>query len=61
MYRNREGYPDPTAAAAIKEADKTPEHVLWFFKTMKSIAALIDLEVIGRIQVKDNSTGREYR
>lgn len=58
--KNGEGYPDPTAAEAIDEADRTPERITWFIKTVKSIAALVDLEVISRIQIRDKSTGRKY-
>lgn len=61
IHKNREGYPDPTAAEAIREADRPPEHVTWFIRTVKSIAALVGLEVIGRIQVRDTDTKREYR
>jgi hypothetical protein len=58
--KNGEGYPDPTAAEAIDEADRIPERITWFIKTVKSIAALVDLEVISRIQIRDKSTGRKY-
>lgn len=61
IHKNREGYPDPTAAGAIRAADRPPEHVTWFIRTVKSIAALVGLEVIGRIQVRDTDTKREYR
>lgn len=61
VHKNGEGYPDPTAGTAIREADKAPEHVKWFCRTVKEIASLIGLEVTGRIQVKDKQTGREYR
>ena len=61
LHKNKEGYPDPTAADAIQEADRPPEHVCWFIRTVKSIASLVDLEVTGRIWVKDKKTGREYR
>lgn len=61
LFKNGEGYPDPTAAGAIKEADKVPEQISWYIKTVKEIAGLIGLEVTGRIQVKDKKTGREYR
>lgn len=27
MHRNKEGYPDPTAGDAIREADKPPENL----------------------------------
>lgn len=60
IYKNKEGYPDPTAGDAIQQADRPPEHVTWFIKTVKSIAALVDLEIVGRIRVKDKDTGREY-
>lgn len=60
MHRNREGYYDPTAAKAIQDASRPPEHVIWFFRTVKTIGSLVDLEVIGRIQVRDRSTGKEY-
>ena len=60
IYKNKEGYPDPTAGDAIQQADKPQEHVTWFIKTVKSKAALVDLEVVGRIRVKDKDTGREY-
>lgn len=60
-HRNGEGFYDPTAGAAIKEADKPTEQVIWFVKTVKRLAEIIDLEVIGRIQVRDKKTGREYR
>jgi hypothetical protein len=58
--KNGEGYPDPTASEAIDEADRIPERITWFIKTVKSIAALVDLEVISRIQIRDKSTGRKY-
>lgn len=61
MYKNKEGYPDPTAGKAIKKADKMPDHVTWFVKTVKDIAGLVDLELIERVQVRDKTTGKEYR
>lgn len=61
IHKNGEGYPDPTAGSAIREADKPPEQVVWFVKTVKEMAKLFDLEVVGRVQVKDKKTGREYR
>lgn len=61
IYKNKEGYPDPTAGDAIREADRPPEHVTWFIKTVKSIADLVDLEIVDRIRVKDKDTGKEYR
>ena len=31
--RNAEGYPDPTAARAIKAADRPPEEIIMFRRT----------------------------
>lgn len=60
-YKNREGYNDPTAGNAIREADKSTEKVMWFIKMVRELADIVDLEVIGRIGVKDKKTGREYK
>ncbi len=35
MYKNHEGYPDPTQGKAIREADKPPEEVRHFRLAMK--------------------------
>lgn len=59
--RNGEGYPDPTPGRAIHEADKPPEIVTWYIKMVKDLARLFGLEIIGRIQVRDVKTKREYR
>ena len=61
MHRNKEGYPDLTAGDAIREADRPPELVSWYIKIIKNLAEIFDLEVIGRVTVKDKSTGRIYR
>ena len=61
MHKNYEGYPDPTAGDAIREADRPPEHVETVIRRMKVIAGWHGLEVIGRIWLRDPETGREYR
>lgn len=61
IHKNKEGYPDPTAGDAIREADRPPELVSWCIKIIKNLAEIFDLEVIGRVTVKDKSTGRIYR
>lgn len=58
--KNKEGYPDPTPAAAIRVADRPPEHVIWFIRTAKALAGLVDLEVEGRITVRDKKTKRVW-
>lgn len=59
--KNKEGYPDPTAAAAIRKADQTPKPVMDAINALKDIAGLAGFEVIGRIALKDKETGKEYR
>lgn len=58
ISKNKEGYPDPTAGSAIQEADKQPELVNWYIKTIKDLAVIFDLEVVGYIHVKDKKTRR---
>lgn len=61
LHRNGEGYTDNTAGDAIREADRTPEQIAWFIRTIKDLAAVFDLEIKGRVAIKDKKTGREYR
>lgn len=61
MFKNREGYPDPTAGDAIKEADRPPEEVSWLIKTFHEIAALLGYEIVGRIVIRDRKTKRIWR
>lgn len=63
--KNSEGYPDPTASAAIgqisreqSEADKRAYDLL---KVLRSIIRLCGFELSGRIQLKDAKSGREYK
>lgn len=61
LGKNKEGYPDPTATQAIKQADKPPEHIVWFWRTVRDIARLINLDVVGGVTVRDRKTRRIYR
>lgn len=63
--RNSEGYPDPTAYNAIQRADQelTEAHgrVNLAIRTIKSMLFLADLELVGRIELRDRKTGRYFR
>lgn len=61
IHKNGEGYPDYTAADAIRLADKPPEIIRWYIRMVKELADLFDLEIIGRIQIREKKTGKEYR
>ena len=58
IHKNKEGYPDPTAGQAVQEADKKPEKISWYIKTIKDLADIVDLEIIGYVHVRDKKTKR---
>lgn len=69
MYRNQEGYPDLTAGAAYsairqeerqREADRLSA-ISALIPVIKGAAELAGFEVVGRITLKDKTTGKEYR
>lgn len=69
MYKNSEGYPDPTAGAAYsaiqrEERQREAERLTAIsdlIPIMKGAAELAGFEVVGRITLKDKATGKEYR
>ena len=60
IYLNAERYQDPTAGKAIKKVRQQPELVTWYIKTIKDLAEIMDLEVVGYVHVKDKKTKRIY-
>lgn len=58
MYKNQEGYRDPTAGKAIQDASHIPHHVKEAHKALKDIASLLGFEVL---VLRDKKTGRVYR
>lgn len=69
MYRNQEGYRDPTSGAALsnirrEERRRDTESLALIGRlipVMKQTAELAGFEVVGRIILKDKATGKEYR
>ncbi len=65
MYVNHEGYPDKTAGQAIRrvsaEERKRDGEVGILIKMLKQIISLAGFELLGRIELKDRQTGKEYR
>ena len=55
--KNAEGYPDPTAGKAIHRADKQPDNVELVIRLMKAAARECNVEIVGRIVVKDETGG----
>ena len=60
MHKNQEGYPDPTAGAAIRKADSPPENIEQAIQRMKTVARWHEAEVVGRIILRDKKTGRVW-
>lgn len=66
-YKNKEGYPDPTAGVAMHEVqkeEKRKEHnqaVTTLITMLKQIISLAGFELVGRIVLRDKETGKEYR
>lgn len=58
MYKNQEGYCDPTAGKAIQDASRIPHHVKEAHKALKDIASLLGFE---GLVLRDRKTGRVYR
>ena len=44
MYKNQEGYRDPTAGKAIKDASRIPHHVKEAHKALKDIASITEMQ-----------------
>lgn len=70
MYKNAEGYSDPTPGEAMSNIRKeqrqqeTAERLAVISRlipVMKQTAELAGFEVVGRITLKDKETGKEYR
>lgn len=58
---NREGYHDPTAEAAVKNAQTVPDDVRMLVYQMKAIASIAGYEVAERIILMDKETGVEWK
>jgi hypothetical protein len=70
MYKNAEGYSDPTPGEAMsnirreQRQQETAERLAVISRlipVMKQTAELAGFEVVGRITLKDKETGKEYR
>ena len=59
MYRNSEGYPDPTSGRAIRKADKPPEEVINFRRAMKLMGTICGVRILGKVTVVDKK-GRRW-
>lgn len=63
VYRNMEGYRDPTVGSAFRSIrdDERMEKIGALVSVMRRIAELAGFEVVGRITLLDKKTGRKYK
>ena len=70
MYKNSEGYPDPTAGMAYNNMQREQRQqqeaerlavIGRLIPVLNQTAELAGFEVVGRITLRDKETGREYR
>lgn len=63
--RNADGYVDPTAYSALsavqKEQDETDFRVQSFIRSIKTIIDQSGYDLLARIEIRDRTTGRNYR
>lgn len=55
---NHEGYKDPTAEKAIRNADRIPRHVKETINHLTAISSLLGFEIV---ELRDRRTGRRYK
>ena len=61
LYRNSEGYADPTAYAVIKQEMDEERRLGMLITALKNTITLSGFELIARIELKDVKTGKIYR
>ena len=70
MYKNAEGYSDPTPGEAMSNIRREQRQqevaerlavISRLIPVMKQTAELAGFEVVGRITLKDKETGKEFR
>ena len=69
MYKNQEGYSDPTPGAALsnilrEERQRDAESLATISRlipVIKQTAELAGFEVVGRITLRDKGTGKEFK
>jgi hypothetical protein len=65
LYKNSEGYNDPTVGEAMNnieaEERRVLERISALIPVMKKTAELVGFEVVGRIVLVDKETGKKYK
>lgn len=61
MRKNKEGYNDPTAYAAIKNIQNEERRMAELIHVLKYIIDKSGFELTGRIQLREKRTKKEFR
>ena len=61
MYKNSEGYADPTPGEAMRSAGRLPRPVWEVICVLRNVASLAGFEIVGQIGLKDKETGRIWK
>ena len=59
MYKNSEGYPDPTQGEGLRRAQHLPENISKVVKLIRDLAGISKLNLV-KIEVEDRKTKRKY-
>lgn len=57
-YKNKEGYPDPTAGKAVSNVSRIPKNIKDILDVHNKGLNLLGFELIG---IRDLKTGKEWR
>lgn len=60
-WENSSGYPDPTAYEAEKNISAEEKRKNELIHTLKYIIRTADFELLNRLEVRDNRTGKIWR
>lgn len=52
---------DPTSHEAIRAADRQPQHISEAVALIKGFLEILNLELVGRIEIRDKKTGRKWK
>jgi hypothetical protein len=67
MFKNSEGYPDPTAGRAYanirreERENETKNRISALMHIIKAAADLAGFDIAERVVLRDRQTGKEYR
>ena len=61
IWKNSEGYSDPTAGKAIAEISNEEKQIHTLIHVIRDICTFAGFEIVGRIEFKHKENGRRYK